>query len=349
MKKKYDIAVYIGRFQPFHNGHKSVVEYAAKYADKVLILLGSANNPRTPKNPFSSYERSKMIIDVFENTFYQKQLRFDVVADSVYDEAEWISYVESAVETLVKNSDIPFPSTAIVGHSKDESSYYINSFPQWDVIEAPAYTESNMLINSTDIRRMLFEYGPSFVKGVVPSEMYPSIEKFVASPVFAQLKEDYTYIAEYKRRWENAPYAPTFVTADAVVIQSGHILLVQRGCSPGKGLWALPGGFINADEKIADAAIRELREETGLKVPEKVLRGSIKFVKVFDKPDRSSRGRTITHAYGFHLDDASPLPKVKGSDDAVDAKWVSIGEFMRMENVMFEDHYFIVKSVINQI
>ena len=58
------------------------------------------------------------------------------------------------------------------------------------------------------------------------------------------LVEEQAYIKRYKDIWADAPYAPTFVTTDAVVIQSGHVLLVKRRTAPGKGLWALPGGFL---------------------------------------------------------------------------------------------------------
>ena len=61
---KYDLLVYIGRFQPFHLGHESVVRQALTLAHKVLIIIGSADSPRTIKNPFTFTERLNMISTV---------------------------------------------------------------------------------------------------------------------------------------------------------------------------------------------------------------------------------------------------------------------------------------------
>ena len=61
MNKQYDLAVYIGRFQPFHNGHLSVINKAEKLADKVLVLVGSANASPSIRNPFTYDERWEMI------------------------------------------------------------------------------------------------------------------------------------------------------------------------------------------------------------------------------------------------------------------------------------------------
>jgi len=89
----------------------------------------------------------------------------------------------------------------------------------------------------------------------------------------------------------------------------------------------------------------ELREETRLKLPEPVLRGGLKDQAVFDDPDRSMRGRTITH--GFHFDfPTGPLPAVRGSDDAARAKWLPVAEVMGMRGQLFEDHYFILERFL---
>ncbi|MFP3686240.1 NUDIX domain-containing protein, partial [Bacillus sp. SIMBA_026] len=87
-----------------------------------------------------------------------------------------------------------------------------------------------------------------------------------------RLLEEQQLLDQYRQAWSQAPYPPIFVTVNAVVVQSGHVLLVKRNASPGKGLFALPGGFINPHERLLDACLRELRERLRLKVPEPVLK-----------------------------------------------------------------------------
>ena len=108
----------------------------------------------------------------------------------------------------------------------------------------------------------------------------------------------------------------------------------------------MPGGFVNPDETLEQSMIRELREETGLKVPDPALRGSIIGRKTFDMVYRSTRGRTFTEAFFIRLKDDVSLPKVKGGDDAAKAFWVPIGELE--ENRCFEDHYAIIWKMINK-
>ena len=88
-------------------------------------------------------------------------------------------------------------------------------------------------------------------------------------------------------------------------------------------------------------------EETGLKVPEKVLIGSIIDQKIFDAPGRSLRGRTVTEAFYISLSHEAgnnKLPKVKGADDAIDAFWLPLGKVKGED--FFEDHAEIIEYFV---
>jgi bifunctional NMN adenylyltransferase/nudix hydrolase len=175
----------------------------------------------------------------------------------------------------------------------------------------------------------------------IPESVSNFLLEFSLTDAFTQLKRELQFVRDYQKQWEAAPYPVKHATVDSVVEQSGHILLVKRKAEPGKGLWALPGGHLNEYETQLDGAIRELREETKIKVPEAVLRGSIRDHETFDDPYRSTLGRVITKVYHFKLADDVTLPRVKGSDDAIAAKWIPISELR--EDQMFDDHFAIVQ------
>ncbi|MGE5388412.1 MAG: NUDIX domain-containing protein, partial [Hyphomicrobiales bacterium] len=162
---------------------------------------------------------------------------------------------------------------------------------------------------------------------------------------FRQTLDEFRHVENYRAAWSSAPYPPIFVTVDAAVAHSGHVLLVKRKAQPGKGLWALPGGFVGASETLFDACLRELREETRLKIPPPVLRGNLRGEKVFDHPDRSLRGRTITHAFYFDFPSGN-LPAVRGADDAARARWIPVSEVQSMRASLFEDHFFILEHFL---
>jgi bifunctional NMN adenylyltransferase/nudix hydrolase len=162
--------------------------------------------------------------------------------------------------------------------------------------------------------------------------------------VFRVLAEEEAYIAEYKAAWAHTPHPATFLTGDAVVTQSGHVLLVERSARPGLGQWALPGGFVAPHERIVDGCLRKLREETGIKVPEPALRGAIRTSRVFDDPYRSTRGRTITHAFHIALRPELELPKLRAGQGARAVAWMPLSELDPRE--LFEDHAFIIQSLV---
>lgn len=346
MSRKYSHLVFIGRFQPFHIGHLEVIQSALKQADHVIVLVGSSFQPRTEKNPWSFIERSQMIYDALGPL--GARVKVMPLRDQKYNDQKWAVGVQNQVneairQSIVEEDGIEPQSVKIglIGHTKDESSYYLKMFPQWETVEHTM----NEVVNATDIRQLLFENrSEKFISGVLPNTTLVQILEFKYTPEFNLLQDEYNMVKKYRKAWLAAPYAPTFVTTDAIVICSGHVLLIKRGAAPGYGLWALPGGFLEQHEYIIDGMLRELREETKLKVPAPVLKGSIKATHVFDRPDRSSRGRTITHAFFIELP-AGPLPSIKGSDDAMEARWVPFAEVR--EDQMFEDHYHILQHFID--
>ena len=131
-------------------------------------------------------------------------------------------------------------------------------------------------------------------------------------------------------------YPRPAVTADCVVITKEtepKVLLIQRGIDPYKGCWAFPGGFMNMDETIEECAIRELEEETGLKL------STIYQIGAYSKVDRDPRGRTITVAYLAIID--APV-EVAGQDDAAKAEWFPLSD---LPHLAF-DHYDIMQDAI---
>lgn len=346
---KYKLGIYIGRFQPFHAGHLETVKIMLSKCEKVLISVGSHNRPQTIKNPWSSEERIQIIKEALVEEFNPDmekgwrdfpertildRVKFQTVRDYMYNDNKWAAEVYSKAMLNGATHDY---NTALFGHFKDDSSYYLNMFPQWELNAV----ENFYGIDATEVRRQMFEEKYVDPKLKIATSTFEGLAAWINTPSGDKLRDEYAFIQEYKAKFDVLPYPPTFVTVDTVVVKSGHILLVKRGFNPGKGLYALPGGFLNVGEKIERGALRELKEETKIDVPVAVLEKAIEDVHVFDHPRRSLRGRTITHAHLIDLG-VGPLPRVKGSDDAVGAQWVPIADFHKMEHEMFEDHYDII-------
>lgn len=350
MTNKPSMTVFIGRFQPPHQAHIDTINEALKYSQGVLVLIGSSFKARDTRNPFTHQERKQMILDCFDKST-QGRLAFDFISDNPYNELAWIKDVQRAADTAYYNQYgwQDRPNISIIGHNKDATSYYLNVFPFWNRIETPNIHG----LDATTIRELYFQGSDFWTRGgnqkrvaqFVPQRVMLALNEFMHGLHYNKLCREFEFLRTYKLQWSQAPYPPVFVTADSVVTCLGHILLVQRKAAPGEGLWALPGGFLNQFETVQECAVRELREETGIKVPAPVLNGSIKKEKRYDHPGRSLRGRTITTAFHIDLNDKT-LPKVKGADDAAKAKWVPLNEFIRSQNEMYEDHYHIITDLL---
>lgn len=115
-------------------------------------------------------------------------------------------------------------------------------------------------------------------------------------------------------------YPRPALTVDAVVFRKNNeqweVLLIQRKHYPFEGMWALPGGFVDLNETVEHAVIRELEEETHLKLKE------LKQLFTFSEPGRDPRGHTVSVTFFGTVDYADSA--VKGGDDAADARWFAM-------------------------
>ena len=103
MEYKHKVGLYIGRFQPFHKGHKSIVEAALKQCDRLVIGIGSSQEERTKRNPFSYKEREQMILRSFlAEELYSRIIIIPIPDRTEYsDDASWGQYVLDCVWQLV--------------------------------------------------------------------------------------------------------------------------------------------------------------------------------------------------------------------------------------------------------
>jgi bifunctional NMN adenylyltransferase/nudix hydrolase len=340
MQFKFKHAIYIGRFSPFHLGHQSTLKKGLELAEQVIMVLGSHNRAPDIKNPWTSEEREQMILSTLSDKEMER-VRFVPMQDFLYNDTMWLYSAQNKIREAT--DDAEDNEICLIGLKSDSSSYYLDMFPRWQFIACP----SDYDFHATNIRELYFTLDADYKK-CVPVEVANWMEQWKKEPSFRSLKEEFEFIKEYKELWRGAPFAPTFLTCDCVVVKSGHILLVRRKGRPGKGLIALPGGFVMQNEFIQDAAIRELKEETSIKLSKEELKNAIVDQRVFDAPSRSNRGRTISVAYLLNLG-LGTLPKVKGNDDADRSWWEPLNSAISRESEFFEDHYHMINFFLGRL
>ncbi len=345
MTKPYDHAVFIGRFQPFHTQHLEVAKKAFDYADHLILFIGSIQSAPDIRNPWSFDQRKAIVAATLDEAGLKGKYTILGLRDYYYSDNEWVLQVQR----LVKSCSTPGAKITLIGFKKDSTSYYLNLFPKWGYVDVPHEPET--IVNATDIRKALFEEGRAHP--LVGKDGRDFLLSYTRTADYFRLKEEWKEMADYKDMYAQAQawvkekhkkilHPPTHYTTDAVIFCGGHVLVVRRGAHPGKGLIALPGGFVGQDELTFDACMRELKEETRIKLPPGLIAGSKVAENEFSHPQRSVRGRTVTHAYGFQLNERE-LPRVKGGDDAAKAWWLELSEVEENPREFFEDHAQIIE------
>jgi 8-oxo-dGTP diphosphatase len=126
------------------------------------------------------------------------------------------------------------------------------------------------------------------------------------------------------------------LTADMLVVAGDpggerSVLMIRRGGDPFNGMLALPGGFVDVGETVEQAALRELREETGVGLEAADLR----LAGVYSQPGRDPRGWTVSVLFRIDLRER---PDARHGDDAASVEWVSAADALARPSWFAFDH-----------
>jgi bifunctional NMN adenylyltransferase/nudix hydrolase len=343
--------VVVGRFMLAHEAHKELVMTAynalkAALAEgkakriRLVIVLGSAFHARTPKNPFTWVERKNMLLAALPAEV-REVIEFVAVRD-YHDDDRWARVVNRKVtETAGAGAHIQ-----VFGHYKDATSAYLNDcFRQWEVVQTPKFGD----LDATTLRAMLFagdddDITLSAMEGLVPEGVRKYLKVWMQQPCYRSLKEEFAVLQKEKKKYGTGP----FNAGDSVIRTKRHVLLIRRKNHPGRGLLAIPGGFLEQwrRETMRQCAEREGGEETSLGVLKSVLHDALRSKEVFDTPGRSVRGDIISHTFFYDLDCETP-PDVTAGDDAWEAIWVLIEDLAGLEDQFYDDHFLILNHFLH--
>lgn len=166
---------FLGRFQPWHNGHQQILDCALSRASHVLILCGSSNVAPNTRNPWSFIQRSNLI----QQCIARKDLKRIVILpvnDMLYNDKKWCGHISQKIQDAKKMLNLPdkYP-TNWIGYYKDSSCYYLDILTGSRYIDVP-YFEN---INACDLRLALQNGNLAAVEHKVPAKVYSWLKKQV--------------------------------------------------------------------------------------------------------------------------------------------------------------------------
>lgn len=325
----------IGSFQPFHNGHRASLLQALDTAPNCVVVIGSAFQARSSIHPFTWRECAQMIRAAIPAA---QRARVHVIPlRDRYKQTVWAAALRETVDAVLGSKG----SRTLIGQLTSELQDCLSELPDWGWrgVEPVADVDASRVLDTLfgadadDPERMLTQ-----VANVLPASTVDFLRDWMTQRGSEQLQPEWRMLKDYKSSWACAPHPPVLFTVDCVVRCRDHVLLIRRAHAPGKGQIGVPGGFMEERETARQTAERELEEETHLDVPAVSLRACLKGTALFDRPGRSSRGRTLTQVHFFDLGDR-PLPAIRADDDAAAVQWVPISALPPMEGEFLEDHF----------
>lgn len=322
-------------FQWLTPKHIEAVEKAASNSDIIMFLVADADVHRSIVAPFTFEERSELIKAAFSDLWNDDRIRIVDVPSQLYVTTPYpyaLQAIDEELEHLLDSpaqteKDIP---VTVQGHQMVVAEQVK---PEWAYV-ADEIKDLDEQITALD-NYILSDEPTGY--GTAHSEL---LDAFKRTEEFAELQHECNDKHFILNNFGKGP----FYTADAICTIGDKVLLISRKNPPYRHTLATPGGLLDPNEDPLMAAVRELLEETEMRVPAYVLAGDTptddaKWVPVtedflksrvmntvpreFASKTRDPRGDYRANVFWFDLSDLPVTPKVKGMDDAEKANWAS--------------------------
>lgn len=351
-----DFGVFIGRMRPVTRAHEHIIREALNRVGCLIVLVGSANRPRSYANSAFSYnEVCEMLQLLFKHELASKRMIIKPLPDYIYDEEGWVANTKAVVNaTIVElqrteinpNPDPAKASIALAGFGKDSTSFYLKRFPEWASIQVG---KQYALLSACHIREAYFQRVPQTSSFGLSDGIIHYLQEFMHTDDFVYVVREREAIDENIKQFGLGP----FNAGDTVLTHGDKVLTVVRGGLVGHGLTAFPGGMFNRGETLNGCALRELDEEGGIFALnpgfKEYMLSHFAGYRYFDAPHRDPRGHYISHAFHYALPDdfnASELT-IEARDDAKEIGWTNIPEWGH--ETAFLDHYAILRKFLPNI
>lgn len=328
------LSLVIGRFQPCHNGHLTLIDEARKQGEKTLVLIGSAGKLPDFKNPFSADERLNLLKQVNPEG---DDIIYRTLRDKPTDD-EWVQDVVAQVLSLEED---PTQVTLFCA-PKDEQWYRSN-------LLYPVETVAEDNISATQIRTAWYGNSLWAVEDKIPEATLSLLNNHKD---LDRLSTEYSVVSrDHLNKVDSHPFNnPIEPVSFAVIIQDNKLLTGVRGNPRGDGQLGLPGGYINSTESTMDGCMREVNEELSIDLHELIVQGKAKCIARSIEENLDDLGaRTLGINYLFVVDPSVTLDIEVDNVETTGYQWLPLSEVLTEDIPLFYNHNLVTQRLISQL
>lgn len=324
----FDLTVEIGKTDPPHLGHYDGSESYYFLADKHLRLVGSAGFSPNLRVALP-YEQRRLLLET--GTRLRRYPDVEILPLRDYgDDARWQEEVRRTVSTVAPGAT----KVLLIGASKDESSYYLKLFPEWEFFEAPMRRHGGRIVSASELRLAWLEGTLSEHKELLDEWAYQYLLSLSGSEVHRRLGEELEHLRSLA--------LPSLIKAlDGVVVCHDHLLLVRRSSYIGRGLLALPS-LSSIDGEDGLSRLMGHLEEL-IAVESRELRASLSQAPVEMRSWRFYGSKSIVTGIPLYLP-FDYLPEIR--EEGV--KWVPLQELPAVFSEVWADQMLLIEKILGQ-